>query len=365
VHWSANFDEIQDFEGDIRLFFGGSGFMDDGDYAATAAPLGPAKAGLSSDLDDLAAYVSSLGTSSLPRSPHRNTDGTMTAQGVSGRAHFRALTCTQCHGGADFSDSTVGTSGTLHDVGTLRTTSGGRLGGPLDGIDTPTLRGVWRNGAFFHDGSAPSLDQVFSVAGGEVIPAEDGTPSAGAQVSDQYVDLNNDDTVHGRAYMAMSPQNSRVTFTGVDGGTGGAGAIELRYSATAAPTVSISINGGAGQNLNLPAVGNNPTWRHTNWRSARLGGLTFAAGATNTIQITATSSFPNLSLDEIVVSRPNELALASAHRQALTLSDPDRAALVAYLRQLDATPEDNPGGSELFSDNFESGDVDAWSATGP
>ncbi|MBK8068410.1 MAG: hypothetical protein IPK27_12520 [Rhodanobacteraceae bacterium] len=40
VHWSANFDEIQDFENDIRGAFGGSGFPSDADFAATSAPLG-------------------------------------------------------------------------------------------------------------------------------------------------------------------------------------------------------------------------------------------------------------------------------------------------------------------------------------
>jgi hypothetical protein len=49
---------------------------------------------------------------------------------------------------------------------------------------------------------------------------------------------------------------------------------------------------------------------------------------------------------------------------ALQLAPADRAALVAYLRQLDATPEDNPGFA-IFGDGFESGDTGAWSATVP
>lgn len=364
VHWTGNFDEIQDFEGDIRNAFGGSGFMDDADWQLTIDPLGLPKAGLSADLDALAAYVGSLGASALPRSPHRNADGTMTAEAVAGRAVFRSMDCASCHRGSDFTDSLGGPGGPFHDVGTLRTTSGGRLGGPLPGIDTPTLKGLWNAGGYLHDGSAPTVEAVFTVAGGEVIPAEDGTPSAGAQIVDQYVDLNNDDTVRGRAYASLDGPGERLTVSGVDGGAGGPGAIELRYSTSGASSVTITVNGGAAVPLALPAAGNSPTWRHTNWRAARLENVSLQPDATNTIEITATGSFPNVSLDEITVTRPDEIALAVAHREALDLSPADRAALVAYLLQLDRQYEDNPG-FDLFADGFESGDTGAWSSANP
>jgi len=63
VHWSANFDEIQDFEQPMRSFFGGTGFMSNVDFMSGARnqPLGGRKAGMSPDLDALAVYVSSLG----------------------------------------------------------------------------------------------------------------------------------------------------------------------------------------------------------------------------------------------------------------------------------------------------------------
>ena len=62
LHWSNNFDEVQDFEGQIRALAGGTGLMSDADFAAgtRSAPLGTPKAGLSADLDALAAYVASL-----------------------------------------------------------------------------------------------------------------------------------------------------------------------------------------------------------------------------------------------------------------------------------------------------------------
>ncbi|MCA9773000.1 MAG: hypothetical protein KC466_11375, partial [Myxococcales bacterium] len=41
--------------------------------------------------------------------------------------------------------------------------SGGRLGGPLPGIDTPTLHGVWHSAPYLHDGSAPTVRDVVTV----------------------------------------------------------------------------------------------------------------------------------------------------------------------------------------------------------
>jgi hypothetical protein len=48
----------------------------------------------------------------------------------------------------------------LHNVGTLSATSGKRMGGTLTGLDTPTVKGVWNNAPYLHDGSAPTLKDV-------------------------------------------------------------------------------------------------------------------------------------------------------------------------------------------------------------
>jgi DNA-binding beta-propeller fold protein YncE len=158
VHWSANFDEIQDFEQDIRNAFGGTGFMSDADYntGTRNTSLGDPKAGISPDLDALAAYVSSL--IDYPKSPAR-TNGVASASGRNGRQHFLDLQCFTCHGGADFTDSAYGT---LHDVGTIKPSSGNRLGGPLMGIDTPTLRSFLFDAPFLHDGSALDIASIFN-----------------------------------------------------------------------------------------------------------------------------------------------------------------------------------------------------------
>lgn len=160
VHWTANFDEIQDFEHDIRGPFGGSGFLEDDEFHSNNRdhPLGGVKAGLDADLDALAAYVSSLST--YPRSPHRAANGSLTAAGERGRAEFARLNCQACHSGADYTDSA---QLLRHDVGTALSSSGGRLGGPLDGFDTPTLRGLWESAPYLHDGRAADLDAVFAI----------------------------------------------------------------------------------------------------------------------------------------------------------------------------------------------------------
>jgi YVTN family beta-propeller protein len=156
LHWSGNFDEVQDFEVPIRSLFGGIGFMDDADFASRAHPLGLPKAGRSADLDALAAYVTSL--DDFDRSPHRAADGNATADGLAGRAIFQQLGCATCHAGSGYTDSSTRR---LHDLGTLVAGSGARLGEALLGLDTPTLRGVFGTAPYLHDGRAPTLESVF------------------------------------------------------------------------------------------------------------------------------------------------------------------------------------------------------------
>jgi len=159
IHWSANFDEVQDFENDIRGGMRGTGLLSDEDFAATSDTLGAPKEGLSEDLDALAAYVQSLDV--FPRSPFRSPDGGLTAEADEGRAIFNsaAAGCVTCHAPPEDTDSQWLAPGEplLHDVGTLTDGSGGRLGGELVGLDTPTLRGVWSTAPYLHDGSAATL----------------------------------------------------------------------------------------------------------------------------------------------------------------------------------------------------------------
>ncbi len=154
LHWSANFDELQDFEGQIRALAGGLGLMTDAQFntGTRNQPLGDKKAGVSADLDNLAAYVASL--KSFDASPNRNADGTLTAPATAGKTVF-ANSCASCHGGANFSSSSDG--GGLKNIGTINALSGKRLNGNLTGLDIPTLRDVWATAPYLHNGSAPTL----------------------------------------------------------------------------------------------------------------------------------------------------------------------------------------------------------------
>lgn len=160
LNWTANFDEIQDFEHQIRGLFGGRGFIPDEVFGSGThnQPFGAPKARLSADLDALSAYVTSL--EHVNPSPYRNPDGSLTEEGTAGKALFGKLGCDFCHGVSDgFTDSS---RGLLHDVGTLGPQSGSRMGGPLAGIDTPTLLGVWETPPYLHDGSAATVRDVLT-----------------------------------------------------------------------------------------------------------------------------------------------------------------------------------------------------------
>ena len=163
LHWTANFDEVQDFENDIRFGFGGTGFLSDSDFDTTEDPLGPAKAGRSVELDALAAYVRSL--IRFPKSPYRlpigsgaERVGVLTPEAVLGRQLFQERGCNSCHSGPEFLD------GERHDVGTVDDSSGLGLGVSLVGVgfETPTLKGLWDSAPYLHNGAAASLEEVLA-----------------------------------------------------------------------------------------------------------------------------------------------------------------------------------------------------------
>jgi cytochrome c peroxidase len=189
LHWSANFDEVQDFEGDIRNDVGGSGFIPDDEYHTVGrdTPLGGSKVGLSNELDALSAYVKSL--TRIRPSPFRTSDGLLTPDARAGEAIFHRadVGCVSCHAPPRYtnsgdvglgklaysavptlpsiflSNSVLSQEGyLLHDVGTLKASSGQRLGANLRGIDAPTLLGVWEGGPYLHDGAAATLLDVIS-----------------------------------------------------------------------------------------------------------------------------------------------------------------------------------------------------------
>jgi cytochrome c peroxidase len=115
--------------------------MSNSDFTATENLLGTSKAGLSNDLDALAAYVTSL--NQTERSPYRSGEGGLTASGLAGKAVFADSGCSGCHSGNTFTDSAFGVT---HDIGTLTAASG-----PFTALDTPTLKGLWSSAPYLHD----------------------------------------------------------------------------------------------------------------------------------------------------------------------------------------------------------------------
>ena len=239
LNWSGTLDEVQDFEHQIRDLFDGAGFLpDDVFHVGTRdQPLGDPKAGLSAELDALAAYVASL--DHVNPSPYRNADGSLTADGVAGKVLFEKLGCDFCHAGPEFTDSP---RGVLHDVGTITPLSGLHAGGPLSGIDTPTLLGVWETPPYLHDGSAATLRAVLTTKNaGE----QHGYVSAlSAKEIDQLVayvsQIDSELPVRQLPFESSAPTGQGGSGGAMIGGGGGngpiAGGCACGVSSTAGPT---------------------------------------------------------------------------------------------------------------------------------
>ncbi|MEM9172537.1 MAG: LamG-like jellyroll fold domain-containing protein, partial [Pseudomonadota bacterium] len=157
LHWTGNFDEVQDFEGQIREFAGGLGLMSDAAFFAgtRSEPLGDSKTGISADLDALSAYMASLTTADT-----RTLEGSgLSSAGLRGQSLVASSGCVSCHSGTNQTDSV---SGARHDIGTLDAASGLRLGLGLDGLDTPTLNGLATSAPYLHDGSAQTVQDAIA-----------------------------------------------------------------------------------------------------------------------------------------------------------------------------------------------------------
>jgi len=346
VHWSGNFDEIQDFVLDIVNEFLGMGFLPAGQ--APNPPLGAPNGGRSAALDELAAYVESLGRDSLSRSPYRDLDGSLSEAALRGRERFAEQGCRDCHDPlSDHTDSINGAS--LHDVGTLRTSSGQRLGGPLTGIDTPTLLGVWETPPYFHDGSAVTLEDVFRTAGGVIHEAEHGTLAGGASVPG-FAQINQDSTFHGQ--MVNLPQaGARVTWSGVDGGSGGLAALEFRYTSGRAHDFTLLVNGVA---VDSAVVAGQRT--RLEWKRLRFEDIQLSAGESNTVTLRLeTGDWPRPALDHMTASTADDRLAADPHRRVLSLDTAQRDDLASYLLELDGRDDAGlpaPRGL-IFRDSFD------------
>jgi YVTN family beta-propeller protein len=162
LHWSADRDEVQDFEFTIRgKLMRGRGLSSQTLPAKKEfqhlVELEVKTSGNSKDLDALALYTNSFPTR---LSPHIPAEGKLSAEAERGKAVFfsKETNCASCHSGPYFTDSNLKKPFNLHDVGTGNDPV--EKMGPK--FDTPTLVGVYRNTAWLHHGKAKSLMEVLT-----------------------------------------------------------------------------------------------------------------------------------------------------------------------------------------------------------
>ncbi|MCA9054054.1 MAG: c-type cytochrome, partial [Planctomycetaceae bacterium] len=155
IHWSADRDEVQDFEHTIRgPLMQGRGLL----KGTLRDSLGKPNSGLSADLDALAVYSNSH---TFPLSPHAKHGLSESAQ--RGRELFfdAEVGCAKCHSGPYLCDSQPGEVADfrLHDVGTGGEDPSEKMGPKYD---TPTLLGVYRTAPYLHHGHAATLKDVLT-----------------------------------------------------------------------------------------------------------------------------------------------------------------------------------------------------------
>ena len=162
LHWSADRDEVQDFEYTIRSkLMQGYGLLKGqmkGKVGFNKIELEEKTSGRSKDLDALAVYNNSF---DFPLSPHIEAPGKISTAAERGKKLFfrSEVGCATCHSGPYYTDSSLQKPFQLHDVGTGRADKSERMG---TAYDTPTLLGIYRTAPFLHDGSAPTLRDVLT-----------------------------------------------------------------------------------------------------------------------------------------------------------------------------------------------------------
>jgi DNA-binding beta-propeller fold protein YncE len=158
LHYSADRDEVQDFEYTIRgKLMGGAGLMKGA--IKPRAELDEKLAGRSKDLDALAVYTNSF----QPRlSPHIPAPGKLSMEAERGKKLFfdKTVGCATCHSGPYYTDSQLKKPFNLHDVGT----GGGIYEKMPPEYDTPSLLGAYRSSPYLHDGRAKTLKDVLTTA---------------------------------------------------------------------------------------------------------------------------------------------------------------------------------------------------------
>jgi YVTN family beta-propeller protein len=167
LHWSADRDEVQDFEYTIRgRLMQGFGLIREeiaAKHGFEAVELREALAGRSADLDALAIYTNSF---DFTLSPHIPAPGKLSIEAQRGKALFfsDAVGCARCHSGPYYTDSRLQKPFNVHDVGTGSDDPSEKMG---PRYDTPTLLGVYRSAPYLHHGKAKTLHDVLTTCNKE------------------------------------------------------------------------------------------------------------------------------------------------------------------------------------------------------
>jgi YVTN family beta-propeller protein len=164
LHWSADRDEVQDFEYTIRgRLMQGMGLLSGGmkkKKGFEPVELEEPLAGRSKDLDALAIYCNSF---DFTLSPHIPTPGKLSESAERGKKLFfdKKVNCAECHSGPYYTDSTLTKPFKLHDVGTGGDDPTEKMGPKYD---TPTLLGVYHTAPYLHHGKAKTLMDVLTTS---------------------------------------------------------------------------------------------------------------------------------------------------------------------------------------------------------
>lgn len=155
LHWSADRDEVQDFEHTIRgNLMQGRGLIRN--QRRLEAELGMPLKGTSEELDALAAYSN---THKVPLSPHAKHGLSDAAKRGRDLFFSKQTNCASCHTGPYFTDSTPSEKIIRHDVGTGGDDPSEKMGPQYD---TPTLLGIYRTTPYLHHGKAATLLDVLT-----------------------------------------------------------------------------------------------------------------------------------------------------------------------------------------------------------
>ena len=155
IHWSADRDEVQDFEHTVRgKLMQGRGLLN----GPLQKELGPKNGGRSADLDALAAYSNSH---KVPLSPFAKNGLSEAAKRGKEIFFAQETKCAECHSGPLFSDSrpTEAEKIVRHDVGTGSDDPSEKMGPKYD---TPSLVGLYRTAPYLHHGKAETLEDLLT-----------------------------------------------------------------------------------------------------------------------------------------------------------------------------------------------------------